>query len=70
MRSDLGSPALAKVREAVMGPNGNNLDDLVRLKISISGLKIWISGLKISISGLKILISGLKISISGQISIF
>ena len=31
MRSDLGSPALAKVREAVMGPNGNNLDDLVRL---------------------------------------
>ena len=26
MRSDLGSPALAKVREAVMGPNGNNLD--------------------------------------------
>ena len=31
MLSDLGSPALAKVREAVMGPNGNNLDDLVRL---------------------------------------
>ena len=31
MRSDLGSPALAKVREAVLGPNGNNLDDLVRL---------------------------------------
>ena len=31
MRSELGLPALAKVREAVMGPNGNNLDDLVRL---------------------------------------
>ena len=31
MRSDSGSAALAKVREAVMGPNGNNLDDLVRL---------------------------------------
>jgi len=26
-----GSPALAKVREAVMGQHGNNFDDLVRL---------------------------------------
>ena len=42
MRSDLGSPALAKVREAVMGPNGNNLDDLVRLDQSVTFVKILI----------------------------
>ena len=27
----MGSPALVKVREAVMGPHGQNLNDLIRL---------------------------------------